>query len=153
MYPALIKMIGKYLKPDAVFPRDGLGAKGTEDDRVIKAIKLCVCYHIHLAVLDEAAAMDGSCPLELLADCSGIAWGGSAYQMLSDLSHFKVLMTAGRGLTPAQQAWTPLTLECYAQLEMKRAQTHTLGAMRSIGWTDHANVKRLQSAEISTSNT
>ncbi len=54
------------------------------------AIKLCVSYYIHLAVLEEAAAMDGTCPLELLADCSGIAWGGSAYQMVADLSHFKV---------------------------------------------------------------
>ena len=89
VYPALIKMIGKYLKPDAVFPYDGLGAKDTVDDRVIRAIRLCVCYHSHLAVLDEAAAMDGTCPLELLADCPGIAWGGSAHQMLSDRSSSK----------------------------------------------------------------
>ena len=98
-------MIGKYLKADVWFPEEGLGGGDTEDDKVIKAIKMCVCYYNHIAVLDEASAMDGTCPLELLADSCGIAWGGSAYQMLSDLSHFKVLMTAGKGLTPAQQAW------------------------------------------------
>ncbi len=48
-------------------------------------------------------------------------------------------MTASKGLTPAQQAWPPLTLEGYAQLETKRAQKKTLGYMRSICWTDHAN--------------
>ncbi len=55
-------------------------------------------------MLDEAAAAVGSCPLELLADCSGMAWGGSAYKMVTDLSHFKVLVTAAKGLKPVQQA-------------------------------------------------
>ena len=60
---------------------------------------------------------------------------------------FKVLMTACKGLTPAQQAWPPLTLEAYAQLETKRAQRRTLGEMRSICWTDHANVTKQQVLE------
>ena len=59
--------------------------------------------------------------------------------MSKDLSGFNVLMTASKGLTPAQQAWPPLTLEGYAQLETKRAQRRTLGSMRSLCWTDHAN--------------
>ncbi len=79
-------MIGKYLKPGAVFPEKGLGAGNTPGDLVINAIKLCVIYHIHLTVIDEAAAADGTCPLELLADCSGTAWGGAAYQMTKDLT-------------------------------------------------------------------
>ncbi|MFO0005202.1 MAG: hypothetical protein ACK559_29145, partial [bacterium] len=62
------------------------------------------------------------------------------------MSHFKVLMIAGKSLQPAQQAWPPLTLEGYAQLEMKRAQRRTLGSMRSICWTDHANWTRQQKA-------
>ena len=62
--------------------------------------------------------------------------------MTRDLSGFNVLMVAGKGLTPSQQAWPPLTLEGYAQLETKRAQKKLLGAMRSICWTDHANWTR-----------
>ncbi len=46
--------------------------------------------------------MRGTSPLEVLADSSGIAWGGSAFQMTSDLTHFKIMLTAGKGLTPAQ---------------------------------------------------
>ena len=97
-------MIGHYLRPDAVFPPAGLGSGMTQDDKVIYAIKKCVEYYITIAVLDEVAAIDGTCPLELLADCSGIAWGGTAYQMVRDLSHFKVLLTAGRGLTESSAA-------------------------------------------------
>ena len=95
----------------------------------------------------NSAAADGTCPLELLADCSGIAWGGSGYQMVADLSHFKVLFTAGQGLTPTQQALDPRTLELYAQLGIKRAAVALLGQIRAVLWTDHANVKRLQTSE------
>ena len=140
-------MLAKYLKADAVFPARGLGLGDQPDDKVVKAIKKCAAYYIHLAVLDEARAIDGTCPLENLADCSGIAWGGTSYQMVEDLSYLKVLMTAGKGLTPAQQAWPPLTLEAYAQLDVKRHQRRIIGEMRSINWTDHANVKRLVTAE------
>ncbi len=94
-YPGLVKMIGHYLRPEAMFPPAGLGSGMTQDDKIIYAIKKCVEYYITIAVLDEVAAMDGTWPLELLADCSGIAWGGTAYQMVRDLSHFKVLLTAG----------------------------------------------------------
>ena len=62
-------------------------------------------YHIDSAVRDEAAAIDGSRPLEQVADSSGIAWGSACMQMAADLSHFKILMMVGKGLTPAQQAW------------------------------------------------
>ena len=100
----MVKMSGHLLRPDASFPEEGYGVGKSQEDMVIRGNKLCTQYFICLAVLDEAGAADGTCPLELLADCSGIAWGGSAYQMVADLSHFKVLMTAGKGLTPAQQA-------------------------------------------------
>ena len=146
-YPKLVKMIGKFLKADVPLPEKGLGGGDTVEDKVMKAIKRCAEYFIQIAVLDEAAAMDGTRPLENLADCSGIAWGGSSYQMNEDLTTFKVLMTAGKGLTPAQQAWPPLTLEAYAQLSIKRAQVATLGSMRSINWTDHANVTKQQVLE------
>lgn len=112
----------------------------------MRAIKKMAINHIQLAVLDEAAAIDGSRPLEQIADSLGIAWGGTCLQMAEDLARLKVLMTAGWGLTPAQQAWPPLSLEGYAQLETKRAQRKTLGCMRSLCWTDHANWTKQQTA-------
>jgi hypothetical protein len=99
---------------------------------------------IELAVLDEAAAIDGSRPLEQVADSSGLAGGGSNFQMSEDLSSIKVLLMGGKSLSAAQQAWTPLLLEGFAQLEMKRLQRHVLGSMKSLCWTDHANWTRQQ---------
>ncbi len=61
--------------------------------------------------------MDGSKPLEQIADSSVIAWGGARLQMTRDSMVSKVLMTASKRLTPSQQAWPPLTLEGYVQLE------------------------------------
>ena len=81
VYPQLVTMLGHLLKPDFVFPAEGYHDGGTgKEDLIINAIKLCCQHYIYLAVLDEAAAADGTCPLELLVDGSGIAWGGSAYQ-------------------------------------------------------------------------
>ena len=68
-------------------------------------------------------------------------------QMNADMTTFNVLLTAGKGFTPTQQAWPPLVAEAYAQLETKRAQRRLLGPMRSICWTDHANVTRAQSSD------
>ena len=113
----------------------------------MQAIKLMCARLIELSVMDEAAAIDGSRPLEQIADSSGIAWGGSCLQMTSDLSKFNVLMVASKGLALAQQAWPPLTLEGYAQLEMKRAQRRYLGTMPSVCWTDHANWTKQQTLE------
>ena len=138
-YAQALKVLGEYMKPGAVFPPAGLGVGNTPGDLAVKAIKLMAMDMIELAVMDEAAAIDGSRPLEQIADSSGIAWGGTCLQMTKDLAGFNVLMTASKGLTPAQQAWPPLTLEGYAQLETKRAQRRTLGSMRSLCWTDHAN--------------
>ena len=67
--------------------------------------------------------------------------------MVSDLTHFKVLLTAGKGLTPAQQAWGPRTLKLYAQLGIKRAAVSCVGQIRAILWADHASGKRLQDAD------
>ena len=68
--------------------------------------------------------------------------------MAEDLMTFKVLLTAGRGLTPSQQSWDPRTLELNAQLGIKRAAVALLGQIRAILWTDHANVKRLQASDV-----
>ena len=52
--------------------------------------------------------------------------------MTRDMTRFKILVTHSKGLTPAQQAWQPLTLEAYAQLEVERAIRKVLGSMKSI---------------------
>ena len=140
-------MLGEWQRPGAVFPDGGLGATDTPGCRAVRAIKKMACNAIHLSVLDTAAAIDGSCPLEQIADCSGIALGGTALQMTRDLTQFKVLVTHGKGLTPPQQAWAPLILEGYAQLEVKRAARKTLGIYRMKLWTDHANLTRQQVLE------
>jgi hypothetical protein len=146
-YAGAAKVLGEYQKVGAEFPPVSLGGGGgCRGDVAVKVIKKMVACHIELSVLDEAAAIDGSRPLANIGDSCGMAWGGCSAQMTPDLSRFKMLMTAGKGLTPAQQAWAPLVLEAYAQLETKRAQRKMLGSMRSICWTDHANETKQQTA-------
>jgi hypothetical protein len=76
-YPAAVKILGEYMKPGAAFPEKGLGcAEGTTDgDKAVKAIKLMCKLAIELSTMDEASAIDGSRPLEQVADACGIAWG------------------------------------------------------------------------------
>ena len=92
-------------------PPEGLGPGKLPGDLAVRAIKVMACDMIELAVMDEAAAIDGSRPLEQIADSSGIAWGGTCLQMSKDLGKFNVLMTASKGLSPALQAWPPPTLD------------------------------------------
>ena len=68
--------------------------------------------------------------------------------MTADLTGFKVLLMTGKGFTPAQQAWAAITLEGFAQLGGKRAQKRLLGPMRSLNWTDHANMTKQQQIEL-----
>ena len=114
----------------------------------MKCIKKMLCECIGLSVFDEASAADGSCPLEQIADASGIAVGGTVLQMSRDLSRMKVLMTHSKSLTPAQQNWPPLIQEAYAQLEVKRATRKMFGSIKTLCWTDHANLTRAQSSDI-----
>ena len=68
--------------------------------------------------------------------------------MTRDLSRVKVLMTHSKSLTPAQQNWPPLIQEAFAQLEVKRATRRTFGSIRTVCWTDHANLTRAQTSDI-----
>ena len=71
-------MLSEYMKPTAVFPDLGLGGSGnTIGDKAVKAIKLMAVHSIETAVFDEAAAIDGSRPLEQVADACGYAWGST----------------------------------------------------------------------------
>ena len=136
------------MKPKAEFPPEGLGAGNSEGCKAVKAIKLMCKNAIQLSTLDEASAIDGSRPLEQIADACGIAWGATHVQMTADLTGFKVLAMVGKGFTPPQQAWPAITLEGFAQLAGKRAQKKILGPMRSLCWTDHANMTKQQAIEL-----
>ena len=147
-YGHAAKVLGAWQKPGAVFPEKGLGTSDTDGCKAFRAIKRMMCECIALAVFDEASAADGSCPLEQVADASGIAVGGTVLQMSRDLSRMKVLMTHSRSLTEAQQNWPPLIQEAFAQLEVKRASRKMFGTIKSICWTDHANLTRSQTSDI-----
>ena len=147
-YATAVKILGEYMKPGAVFPPCGLGAGDTTGCKAVKVMKLLCQHAIHLSSMDEASAIDGSRPLEQIADACGIAWGSTNVQMTPDLTGFKVLLMAGKGFTPAQQAWPAITLEGFAQLAGKRAQRKVLGPMRSLNWTDHANMTKQQTIEL-----
>ena len=98
-----------------------MGSSTTAGCKAFKAIKKMMSDHITLAAFDEDVAADGSCPLEQVADASGITVGGSVVQMSRDMAKLKVLMTHSKSLTLAQQNWPPLIQEAFAQLEVKRA--------------------------------
>ena len=134
------------MKPgmSAQIPPGGLGTVNTSGCKAFKCIELLCRNAIQLSCMDEAAAIDGSRPLDQVADACGIAWGATCLQMIAAFTSFKVLMMVGKGFTPAQQAWPALMLEAFAQLGGKRAQRKILGPMRSLMWTDHANWTRQQ---------
>ena len=90
-YATVVKILGEYMKPGAVFPSCGLGAGDSEGCKAVKVMKLLCQHAIQLSVMDEAGAIDGSRPLEQVADACGIAWGSTSVQMTPDLSSFKVL--------------------------------------------------------------
>ena len=140
------KILGQWQKPGVEFPAGGLGSSTTAGCKAFKAIKKMMCDHITLAAFDEAAAADGSCPLEQVLDALGIAVGGSVAQMSCDMAKLKVQMTHS-SLTTAQQNWPPLIQEAFAQLEVKWATCKVLGAVKTLCWT-HANVTRAQTSDI-----
>ena len=98
VYPVSVKMLGIFLKHGAVFPPLGLGHKAgkSEGDLAVKAIKVMAVNCIERAVFDEAGAIDGSRPLEMVADSCGFGWGSTIIQMAVDLTRFKVLLMAGK---------------------------------------------------------
>ena len=148
VYPSMAKQLGGWMKEDAVFPPTGLGGgDGSHGDKLVRAIKVMAKHCIQVSSLDERAAIDGTRPLEQIADACGFEWGCTHLQMSSDLASMKILMMAGKGLSSAQQAWPTLELDGYAQLMGKRAQNKVLGPMWSIMWTDHSNFTKQQTID------
>ena len=147
-YGVCSKILTGYQRPDATFPPEGLGHGSTEGCKAVRAIKRMLAKSISLAMIDEASAISGACPLEQVADASGFAVGGTVVQMTRDHTRLKVLLTHSKSLTPPQQAWPPLVQEAFAQLEMKRATRKTFGTIRTLCWTDHANLTKAQHIDV-----
>eukprot|EP00959_Pyramimonas_sp_CCMP1952_P436282 9135919-Pyramimonas_sp.AAC.1 len=61
--------------------------------------------------MDVAGAIDGTRPLEQIADACGYGWGGVVLQMDAAMTGFNVLLIVGGGFTGAQQHWHPSTLK------------------------------------------
>ena len=142
------KVLTGYQKPGATFPPEGLGFGQTPGCKAVRSIKRMLAETISLSILDEAAAISGQCPLEQIADASGYAVGGTVLQMTRDMERMKVLLTHSKALTPPQQSWPPLIQEAFAQLEVKRMTRKTLGSIRTICWTDHANLTKAQHIDV-----
>ena len=142
------KILTGYRRPDATFPPEGLGYGSAEGCKAVRAIKRMLAKSISLAMIDEASAISGACPPEQVADASGFAVGGTVVQMTRDHTRLKVLLTHSKSLTPPQQAWPPLVQEAFAQLEVKRATRKTFGTIRTLCWTDHANLTKAQHIDV-----
>ena len=102
-----------------------------------------------MAVFDEPSAADGSCPLEQIA--SGVAVGGTVLQMSRDLSRMKILMTHSTVIksdTCAAKLAATYPWEAFAQLEVTRATRRVFGPIKTLRWTDHANLTRSQNNNI-----
>ena len=85
--------------------------------------------------------------LQQIADSSGYAMGGVAVQMREDLKGFHVLCTHSKGLLPAASVGAFELRELRSTIEVRRAVKGMLGPLRSIMWTDHSNLTRLQTSE------
>ncbi|CAJ1448996.1 unnamed protein product, partial [Effrenium voratum] len=72
-YGHAAKILNAYQKPGAIFPEGGLGSANTDGCKAVKAIKRMMTEQIELSIFDEATAITGECPLEQIADASGIA--------------------------------------------------------------------------------
>ena len=85
LYSQLINILAPFLKEETVYPPAGLGPGTTPADKAVQGLKMLAKHFIEMGVLDEIAAIDGTRPLEQIADSSGIARGGMCIQMTADM--------------------------------------------------------------------
>ena len=65
-----------------------------------------------------------------------------------DDSGLEPSQTHSKSLTPAQQKLAAAHSGAFAQLEVKRATRRTFGSIRTVCWTDRANLTRAQTSDI-----
>ena len=125
-FASAAKGVTKYLSKTASWSKEPpyMGKDGCDG---VKALKALVVRTINLNALDELAALDGSRPLEQIADWNPVGWGGAAFQMSPDGSRLLVLGQWSGACTPAQQAYPSTTGELFAQREVSRERRKALG--------------------------
>ena len=136
-YVLPLKVLTRWLKKGATFPLDAEGRAAE------KALKALVKRNVRLDALDEVSALNGSRPLQQVADACKYGWGGSIMQVGADGTTLNVIAMFSGLMTDAQSLWPILSLELYAQLQVARRRRKLLGRIPAECWTDHANVVRV----------
>ena len=127
----------------------GAGEPGSREDRAGTLPELPTSGRCRLISRRKSVATSACGRATAQAAVSGVLpLGRKRTKMSRDLSRIKVLMTHSKSLTPAQQNWPPLIQEAFAQLEVRRATRKVFGTIRTLCWTDHANLTRAQSSNI-----
>ena len=125
------KHVTKYLQKGATWPMDEDGQRG------IEAIKQLTARTIDLNAVDELAALDGSRPLEQIADWNCIGWGGVLFQMSKDLRRMNVIGQWSGACTASQQAYHSTTGELFAQRCCRREGRRAVGRLPTWCWCDN----------------
>ena len=74
----------------------------SDGETAVRAIKQMAVSLITLQALDERAAVDGSRPLEQVADWNPLGWGGALYQRSADGQRLNMLGAWSGACTPSQ---------------------------------------------------
>lgn len=113
-----------------------------------------------LCVPDEAAAIEAAHawlgglppagrPYESLADTSGYAIGGITGQCDANNGKILVLLYVSAHLADHQMHWHSYEQELWGLLTVKREKNKQLGRIPCVNHTDHANLARLESLNLS----
>ena len=141
------------LKPSAVFPPN------EEQKKAIEAMKeLAVEFH-KLCVPDEAAAIEAANawltgsppagrPYECGADTSGYAIGGICGQCDKDNGKLLPLLYICAHLADHQTNWHSSEQELWGLLHVVREKNKQLGRIPHVTHTDHANLARMDSMDL-----
>ena len=97
--------------------------------KAVQVIKDLACRAMQ--VLDEIAALDGTRPLEMVADCFATGWGATLYQLSPDKRRLNVRVLSGSESLPA------LKQEMHAQRMGTHSKRKLLGRIPCNCWTEN----------------
>ena len=109
----------------------------SDGETAVRAIKQMAVSLITLQALDERAAVDGSRPLEQVADWNPLGWGGALHQRSSDGQRLSMLGAWSGACTPSQQAYHSTTGELFAQRQVRREGRRAVGRIGAVCWCDN----------------
>ena len=102
----------------------------------VEALKKLTARITKLSAFDEVAALDGSRPLEQIADWCRKGWGGIVVQMARDRNRFHVLGQWSGPCSGPQQAYAAITGDFFAQRRTRQESRRSLGRVPAICWSD-----------------